>query len=460
MNVSKRPFKYLIGILAAFCFAFLAIVFGGKAIAADGQDKPTPTPIQDYVNKEQYLNGYYRGTVTSNTATVRTGPGTKAYPELKTSDGTVVKLTKGTEVFVWGETKDVDLDVWYHITATFNNEQIEGYIYIGRVTRDNTQILFTPTPTPVPPTPTPIPTITETVTEVTPTLLEPTKPDTPENVKEISEKSKDNKPMYIVLIICCVIVVLIIAYSLFQRAQEKKLEEEMERYTKRRPAMERLDGEDEDDFNEAKKKYYASMDFGHGEKKNARPSRPAAPVAPIEDEDEDDFADDLKDDVDEDDIKLSTPKKKEDIYDEDEFTDDDVKVVDDFRDNGNKKKSAAKSVTEDNLDFSDDDLEYFERLKGNLDSPSEKAIASAGTAASILDESPEVDSYFEEEHTSEERLKIKLNALRPQDRFVHKLYGEGVVVENSDPDIIQVRFGRDLRFLKKEKLARKELVEL
>lgn len=456
MNVSKRPFKYLIGILAAFSFAVLAMVFGGKAIAADGQDKPTPTPIQDYVNKEQYLTGYYRGTVTSNTATVRTGPGTKVYPELKTSDGTVVKLTKGTEVFIWGETKDVDLDVWYHITATFKNEQIEGYIYTGRVTRDNNQILFTPTPTPIPPTPTLIPpTLTQAPAENTPapTSVAPTPP---ENVKNITEKSKGNGPMFVILIVCLVIVALIVAYSIFQRAQEKKLEEEMERYTKRRPAMERLDGEDENDFNEAKKKYYASMNFGHGE--NAKKPEKRTPAAARTEEK---YSDEFEDDVDEDDIKLSTPKKKEDIYEEDDFTDDDVKVVDEFRDNGNKRKSAAKSVTEDNLDFSDDDLEYFERLKGNLEEPSAKAIAAAGTADSILDESPEVDSYFEsDDSSSQDRLKLKLNALRPQDRFVHKLYGEGVVVENSDPDIIQVRFGRDLRFLKKDKLARKELVEL
>ncbi|MBO4696368.1 MAG: hypothetical protein J5643_03670 [Lachnospiraceae bacterium] len=458
MNVSKRPFQYLIGILAAFGFAVLAMVFGGKASAADTKATPTPTPIQDYVNKEQYLTGYYRGTVTSNTATVRTGPGTKVYPELKISDGTVVKLTKGTEVFIWGETKDVDLDVWYHITATFKNEQIEGYIYTGRVTRDNNQILFTPTPTPVPPTPTLVPTVTQAPAENTPvpTTAAPTPP---ENVKNITEKSKGNGPMFVILIVCLVIVALIVAYSIFQRAQEKKLEEEMERYTKRRPAMERLDGEDEDDFNEAKKKYYASMNFGHGEnaKKSEKPEKRTPAAARTEEK----YSDEFEDDVDEDDIKLSTPKKKEDIYEEDDFSDDDVKVVDDFRDNGNKRKSAAKSVTEDNLDFSDDDLEYFERLKGNLEEPSAKAIAAAGTAASILDESPEVDSYFEsDDSSSEERLKIKLNALRPQDRFVHKLYGEGVVVENSDPDIIQVRFGRDLRFLKKDKLARKELVEL
>ncbi len=456
MNVSKRSFNYLMRAVSALFVVMIVFVLGAKAFAADANPTPTPTPIQDYVNKEQYLNGYYKGKITKD-ATVRQGPGTKVYPELKLSDGkTVVKLAKGTEVTIWGETKDIDLDVWYHIKGEFQGEEIEGYVYVGRIERDNTQIIFTPTPTPVPPTPTLIPTITSGADDPTPVVENtPTEAESPKNVKEISEKSKDNGPLFIVGIIALVIVLGFIAYMIWQRHQDKKLEEEMERYSKRRPAMERLDGEDEDDFNEAKKKYYSSMNIGRASGKSG--SRTGAPAARTEEAINDEF----DDDVDEDDLKLSTPKKKEDIYEEDDFTDDDVKVVDDFRDNGNKKKSAAKSVTEDNLDFTDDDIEYFERLKGNLEEPSEKAIAAAGTAASILDESPVMDSYFEsDDQSSEDRLKIKLNALRPQDRLVHTLYGEGVVIENTDPDIIQVRFGRDLRFLKKDKLAKKELVEL
>ena len=42
----------------------------------------------------------------------------------------------------------------------------------------------------------------------------------------------------------------------------------------------------------------------------------------------------------------------------------------------------------------------------------------------------------------------------------HREYGVGEVIDNSDPQMIQVRFGRDLRFLKKDRLARKQLVDL
>lgn len=94
----------------------------------------------DNINVEQYLNGYYQGYVSTETAAVHTGPGGKDYPRLTLNDGKEVVLSKGTEVFVWGEARDKDHDIWYHITATVNNQQIEGYVYVSRVNRESTQI--------------------------------------------------------------------------------------------------------------------------------------------------------------------------------------------------------------------------------------------------------------------------------------------------------------------------------
>ena len=450
----KRTLAPIFRTLALIALVVICLLPEAKVFAAGDGEKtptPTPTPIQDYVNKEQYLSGYYRGYVTSDSATVRTGPGTKAYPELKLDDGTVVKLTKNTEVFVYGETKDVDLDVWYHITATFKGQEIEGYIYIKRVKRENTQIPFTPTPMPSP-TPTTVPVLTEDPGEVTgvPGEASPT-PTLPPNIEEV-KNSPSSRKWIPILVVSLIVLALVLVYALYQRIQEKKLEEEMERYSKRRPAMERLDGEDEEDFKEAKKKYYASMNFGHEE--NRRKTRT-----------EDDVKLDSKfnaafedDEVDEDDVKLGFSKKRparDDVYDIDDISDDDMKVVNDFRKNG------ATGKLDDSLDVSDDDLAYFDRLKGKTEAPSGSAIAKAGSASSILDETPKVDSYFEaDEPTPEERLRMRIDSLRAGDRISHKLYGDGSVVDNSDSEISQVRFGRDLRFLKKDKLAKKELVEL
>lgn len=458
--MKDRIFRACLGILTALAFILVLIPSApvNNAQAAEAENKPTPTPIQDYVNKEQYLNGYYRGYIKSDTATVRPGPGSKAYPELKLDDGTVVKLTKGTEVFVWGETKDVDLDVWYHITAEFKGQQIEGYLYIGRVTRENTQILFTPTPTPEP-TATPVPVITDGPAQITTDPTFPTlTPTLPPNMNEIVNTPKKNHWIPI-LIVCLVLIALVAIYSIFQRVQEKKLEEEMERFSKSHRPMERIDGESEDDFNTAKKQYYASMNIG----------RPNGVKTDRVEDDYDDF--DIKpdlsgvfdDDFDEKDVALGSAKKapKEDIYEEDgmDLSDDDVKVVDDFRSSRASDVSEKKSSSDS--DFSDEDIAYFNRLKGKTETPSNSAIAGAGSASSILDESPLVGNYFEDDApTPEEILRGKLDALRPDDRFTHKLYGEGEVIDNTDSDVIQVRFGRDLRFLKKDKLAEKNLIEL
>ena len=448
----KVKWAKLLGVVLAVLTVWLCFSPAGGVQAADGADKketPTPTPIQDYVNKEQYLNGYYRGYVTQDNSAVREGPGTKTYPILKLDDGTEVKLQKGTEVFVYGETKDIDLDVWYHIKGTFKNQEFEGYLYIKRINRENTQIKFTPTPEPTKaPSPTP---------DLEKPTQEPGKSGDPSsvtpaptsNISDIGEKSKKGDGWKLLLVFCIVVIALIVIYTIFQRVQEKKLEEEMERYSKRRPAMERLDGEDEEDFKEAKKKYYASMNLGHPNSRKPKSGAAGKSTSSYDD-------DNLEDDFDDLGTSGSAKSSKSDYFDDDDFTDEDVKVVNDFRAKGHSK--AADDFDED---FSEDDHAYFNRLKGKTEAPSENAIRKAGSAASILDESPDVDSYFEaDEPTKEERLRNALDALKPEDSFVHKLYGEGVVIDNSDSEIIQVRFGRDLRFLKKDKIAKKELVDL
>lgn len=450
MKESKLSFglKVFLGMLLLLvCLA--PAVAKSYAAGDDGSEKPTPTPIEDYVHKEQYLEGYYRGYVNKDTSTVRPGPGSKAYEPLKLDDGTTVTLNKGAEVFVYGETKDVDLDVWYHIKTNFKGQEVEGYLYSGRVDRENTQIRFTPTPTPEP-TFTPVPVITE---EIVDPALNPT-PTTvlPPNIEEIKKKDGDKHKWILPLVLCLIVITGIIIYTVFQRIQEKRIEEEMERYSKRRPAMERIDGEDEEDFRQAKKQYYAN-EFGHEKAQEKADIDEDFDIKP-------DLTGVFDDDIDETALAIGTPKNantQNDIYEKVEMSDEDVKIVNDFRTNA--KPASAENAKKD--EYSDDDLAYFERLKGKADLPSSSAIAAAGSAASILEESPAVSGLFEADEPSvEEILREKLDELRPQDHFVHKLYGEGEVIDNSDSDVIQVRFGRDLRFLKKDKLARKELVKL
>ena len=149
---------------------------------------PTPTvnpySLLDMVHTEEYIDGLYMGTVTKDNSVMREGPGTKAYPEVHTSDGKTVSLNSNTQVRVLGEAFDVDSDIWYHVIAEYEGQKVEGYIYTGRIKRDNTKHpldyvpTVTPTPTPTP-KPTPKPTATPAPTKApTPTPI-PTKAPTP-----------------------------------------------------------------------------------------------------------------------------------------------------------------------------------------------------------------------------------------------------------------------------------------
>ena len=54
-------------------------------------------------------------------------------------------------------------------------------------------------------------------------------------------------------------------------------------------------------------------------------------------------------------------------------------------------------------------------------------------------------------------LRDAIERLQEHDIVYHTIYGEGEVYDNSDVKLIEVRFGNDMRFLKKDQLvARRE----
>ncbi len=65
-----------------------------------------------------------------------------------------------------------------------------------------------------------------------------------------------------------------------------------------------------------------------------------------------------------------------------------------------------------------------------------------------------------EKDTDERRaLRAAIDRLQEHDIVYHTTYGEGEVFDNSDVKLIEVRFGNDMRFLKKDQLvAKKELL--
>ena len=68
---------------------------------------------------------------------------------------------------------------------------------------------------------------------------------------------------------------------------------------------------------------------------------------------------------------------------------------------------------------------------------------------------------FEDE---EDRPRVKmsprdyLDNLNENDTLNHKIYGKGTVVDNFSPEVIQVDFGGNVKYLKKDKLVKKDLI--
>ena len=120
--------------------------------------------------------------------------------------------------------------------------------------------------------------------------------------------------------------------------------------------------------------------------------------------------------------------------------------------------AAAESVAEATGEWDAQDAEFLQHLTENADEQ-EKALLAQIVPNYGRGDAP-AESAAPVEKTPEEIIREKLDLLKEQDTLVHREYGVGEVIDNSDPQMIQVRFGRDLRFLKKDRLARKQLVDL
>ena len=57
-------------------------------------------------------------------------------------------------------------------------------------------------------------------------------------------------------------------------------------------------------------------------------------------------------------------------------------------------------------------------------------------------------------------LRAAVDRLQQHDIINHKVYGEGEVYDNSDVKLMEVRFGNDVRFLNKDSIVAKKLIEI
>lgn len=428
----------------------LAMMFACMAVtmAEDGaEDENTQDEIVDYVNAEEYTTGYYTGVINDRVSTsvnVRYGPGSDKYDVITTSDGTKVKLTRGTEVTIVGETKDTLMDVWYHIFVEFNGETIEGYCISDYIDK-NVKVTFTPTPAPTD-TPTPEPTEPEAAPTDEPLIVDPTV--TPsQQTQQMIDDSDGMGPWVYILILSIVVVLFVVIYTVATKIQEERLEKEMERYSNR-PGFQKLDGESDEDFNEAKQDYFDSLNLGdNGGRKVAKSDEEIEldlngvfdePAVQVTEEDIAPQVDDVNYDAEASEVSLA-----EEIAELGGWTQDDEAFMEHLKENAQE-----------------DDVKLYDRMKPQVTEAVEEVteVAEELVPETVVEVQEAVPVVPVAKDSS--ALLQKLNLLKEQDVLQHKLYGEGEVIDNSDAEVIQVRFGRDLRFLKKEKLAKKELVEL
>ena len=58
----------------------------------------------------------------------------------------------------------------------------------------------------------------------------------------------------------------------------------------------------------------------------------------------------------------------------------------------------------------------------------------------------------------QETIKVELEGLQEGDTVIHKFFGEGKVIDNSDVNNVEVRFGNEIRYINKESAAAKHLM--
>lgn len=452
--------------------------------ATQGADAtPSVTQDLDYVNKEEYVDGYFEGEVNekvSTTVNVRKGPGSDTYEVIKTSAGNSVKIPRGTKVTIIGESKDAALDLWYHVRLEFDGETVEGYCFAEFITR-SVKVTFTPTPTPSEDgdqTPTPTLAGADNVFgQGTPTPSD--------DNKNLVDDSKGFRPYKYMLILCIVIVVLIFIYTVYSKYQEKNLEKEMERYSSR-TGLEPLEGEKEEDFEEAKQDYYNYLKLGDQTDRNlgeelgnpddieldlnglfeaeaadteeiARTVRTTQSASEESFEEETEEPEDAAEDAAEREAAAREAAAREAAARR--AAEREAAVREAAEREAAEREQAAREAAErkaaekeqpTQAEPEEDVRIYPSRRSGSAEN---EPAASKAPAAEL---SQETESRAVSAH--EAAVRARLEQLKEQDHVQHKLYGEGEVIDNSDAEIIQIRFGRDLRFLKKEKLARKDLV--
>lgn len=447
-------YKYLLAAVAMLMALFMVLSYSDHVNAA----------------AKDYVEGTYKGVVKTKNgdgAKMYTAPGS-ANTRTVDKNNKEITVVDGTEVVISSEEIDPDGDMWYKVTVVLEESEYTGFLYSGRVTRnDDSFVKFTPTPAPTEePTPTVEENFTPTPTEDMSNSFVNPDAQTDEPTKEMVQESNTFKPWTYIIILCLVIVIGFIIYTIWMKSSEEKLEREMERYSNR-PQYEPLEGELEEDYEQAKSNYYDHI--GLGDQKGRSLSDVIGGGDEIEldmtgmfDEEEEEIPQEesYEEERNLSDIISSLQTKLGDKADDfdDDWTRQDDESDDDWAVNDNLDQWSDEEPAEifaDEDEWNEEEHEIPEEIADEEYSDEEFVEETW--------EEPDVSEHTLDVEASKKAIvanqRAYLDGLGIGVTLNHKVYGVGQVVDNSDDQIIQVSFGDDMRFLKKDKLVEKNLIK-
>ena len=399
-----------------------------------------------YADPTDYLESNYTGHISSADGTdLYSEPGT-VNEKVYDANGDAIHLEDGTEIFIYGEERDDDLDVWYAASVVVEGTTYDGYIYTGRATRD-AAATFTPTPTPEP-------TNTPTIAPEIESDEIATAAEASEDTKKMVEDSNTFEPWKWMIILFIAIIIFMLVYTIWVKHSEEQLEREMELYSGRE-AYQPLDGESEEDFESAKASYLDSIGLGNSGDDEAF----------TEEDYNDEFTSAADTQVSGSSLSELITSLQDKLGEEGNVDDEIDEVVDEpeFSFNDPEGYEANDDFDSQDINFGYDDPDapaeaYANDYTNDYAEPVRETVAPTPVVP-VAPVTPAATTGFTDEEGAL-RSKSLISGLAAGSSVVHAMYGVGTILDNSDPDIIKVKFGEDTRYLKKSKLAKAGLLKL
>lgn len=408
-------------ILFCACFAMSTMMFSTTVVAQTLQYNSTT----DKAEEEDFE--YFEGKVTYG-VNIRVDAG--ADKDKVMVDGKGVSLSKGTIVTIIGS-KKVGSKPWYQIRFTYGDKELEGFATSTYI--EKTGVVITPTPMPTPtPEPTPEPTIAPEPTPE-PVTVNPTMAPTEETQTDKVTKESGNTVKYISVAIAIIAVAGGGIYFFLRRKKDgEQAVHVSEKVAKLKGIVisSKVDNKSED---KVKDQYKDKDRYQNRDQSRDQGRDQGRDKVIVKDRDKDRDKD--KEREKENEISLEDKKRQEGRI--------------------SKRDKILRQI-----DAANKSEVYVIKSKADKE---QKDLGLAVTLDVIdLEEcvNDKEHNPTQQENTDKKSLRTAINGLKQHDIILHKFFGKGEVYDNSDVRLIEVRFGSDVRFLNKEQLVNKKLIQI